>query len=45
MNKQVLAGKYWIHYGFTKHQFGFGVVVNKWQLNIDLGPFWFGIEW
>jgi hypothetical protein len=29
----------------TRKGFGIGIIVDKWMLSIDIGPFWLGLEW
>ena len=38
------TGKFWFHCGYSV-QIGLGFNVNRYGLNIDLGPFYIGVEW
>jgi hypothetical protein len=45
VNKEIRSGKFYIHLGMNWKRFGFGFSIDRWALSIDLGPFWFGLEW
>lgn len=45
MNKTIFDGKWWIHAGYNWKRVALGFSIDKWGINLDLGPFWFGIEW
>ena len=34
----------WVQWGVAK-KFGIGFTVDRHQFNLDLGPFWFALEW
>ena len=46
MSKHIELGssKVWFHFGYTM-QIGLGFNINRYALNIDLGPFYMGVEW
>jgi hypothetical protein len=36
--------KLWLHCGYNLKRFAIGFSIDRWGLNIDLGPLWFSIE-
>lgn len=44
MNKEIAKGKYWLHLGCNWKRFGLGFAIDRYSVSIDLGPFWFGLE-
>jgi hypothetical protein len=45
MNKEINSGKYWIHFGMNWKRVALGFSIDRYALSIDIGPFWFGLEW
>lgn len=45
MNKEIRSGKYWIHFGMNWKRVALGFSIDRYALSIDIGPFWFGLEW
>jgi hypothetical protein len=41
---QLRLGKVWIHAGYSLRRFAIGFSIDRWSFNVDLGPFWFSIE-
>ena len=41
---EVGNGKMWLFFGFTK-QIALGFNINTYSVNVDLGPFYLGVEW
>ena len=44
MTKQYPFGNGWVTFGVVK-QIALGININKYSLSIDLGPFYFTLEW
>lgn len=42
--KDKRVGRFWCYAGIAKG-FALGFSVDKWHIMIDLGIFWFGVEW
>ena len=34
----------WFHIGYNLKRFAIGISIDRWGINIDLGPFWFSVE-
>jgi len=45
MNKEIMAGRFWFHFGINWKRVALGFSIDRYALSIDLGPFWFGLEW
>ena len=43
--KYIKSLKIWVHYGFFLKRFGLGFTIDRYQISIDLGPLWLGLEW
>ena len=44
MHKETGFGKLWISYGWSFKRFAIGFCIDTYHADIDLGFFWFGIE-
>ena len=44
MNKEVQVFGKWVSFGYSFKGFGLGFRISTWDFNLDLGFFWFGIE-
>jgi hypothetical protein len=44
MNKSIAKGRYWLHMGWNWKRVALGFSIDKYGINFDLGPFWFGLE-
>jgi hypothetical protein len=45
MNKEIMAGRCWIHVGINWKRVALGFSIDRWALSIDIGPFWLSLEW
>lgn len=43
--KEFKVFKTWIHIGWNLKRLAVGFSIDRFSFNLDLGPFWFGIEW
>lgn len=34
----------WLHIGYSLSRLAIGISIDRWGMNIDLGPFWLSIE-
>ena len=42
---EIRVSKLWLHFGYSFSRFAVGFSIDRWSANIDLGPFWFSIEY
>ena len=45
MHKETSLGKLWISYGWSFKRFAIGFCIDLDHADIDLGFFWFGVEY
>ena len=45
MGKEKYIYGVWVHYGYNWKRFGLGFSIDRYAFSLNLGPFWFGVEW
>jgi hypothetical protein len=45
ISRTIIKDRVWYHFGWNWKRIALGLTIDKWGLNLDLGPFWFGVEW
>jgi hypothetical protein len=45
MNKEIKLNRVSINVGMDWKRFGIGFIIDRYAFALDLGPFWFGLEW
>ena len=45
MNGRIGNTRFYYHIGRNWKRVALGFTCDKWGLNLDIGPFWIGVEW
>lgn len=43
-SRHTKIGKLYIIYGYNFKRFAVGISIDRWSINLDLGPFWLSFE-